>query len=86
MYLYLGKDTIVKKRDIIGIFDLDNTTVSQITKKYLNMSEKGGKISVVADDIPKSFIVCKKGEHDNVYLSQISVATLKKRYSEFYLD
>ena len=25
MYLHLGQETVVRERDIIGIFDLDNT-------------------------------------------------------------
>ena len=29
MYLHLGQETVVRERDIIGIFDLDNTTVSR---------------------------------------------------------
>ena len=36
MYLHLGQDTVVKKKDIIGIFDMDTTTVSKISRDYLN--------------------------------------------------
>ena len=42
MYLHLGQETVVRERDIIGIFDLDNTTVSRHTRKTLNEAEKAG--------------------------------------------
>ena len=32
MYLHLGQDTIVNERDIVGVFDLDNSTVSRHTR------------------------------------------------------
>jgi hypothetical protein len=85
MYLYLGQDTVVNTREIIGIFDLDNTSTSRITKRYLSHAQKNGAIEAVSDDIPKSFVVCERGGSIKVYLSQISPATLKKR-SEFMKD
>ena len=30
MYLHLGQDVVVRSRDIIGIFDIENTSVSKI--------------------------------------------------------
>ena len=34
MYLHLGNDAIVKKSDIIGVFDMDNTTISKRGRKF----------------------------------------------------
>ena len=79
MYLYLGQDTVVNTADIIGIFDLDNTSTSRITRGYLATAQKQGVIREVTSEIPKSFVVCKAAEGDEVYLSQISPSTLKKR-------
>ena len=83
MYLHLGQSTIIIHDEIIGIFDLDNTTVSKKTRDFLSVSEKKGIIKTVSYELPKSFIVCsdKKGE-STVYLSQISCATLLKRTQE----
>ena len=80
MYIHLGQDTVVKKRDILGIFDLDTATVSARTRKFLSDAEKKGEVINVTQDLPKSFIVCseKKGEK-RVYISQISSSTLLKR-------
>lgn len=79
MYLYLGQDTVINTDQIIGIFDLDNTSVSKETRGYLAVAQKSGRIVEVSPDIPKSFVVCDKC----VYLSQISPATLKKRAIKF---
>ena len=41
MYLHLGKGKIVSTEDIVGIFDLDITSQSHLTRKYLTMAGKG---------------------------------------------
>lgn len=79
MYLYLGQDTVVRSNDIIGIFDLENTSINKITKHFLSTAQKSGRIVEVTQELPKSFIVCEKAGIKTVYLSQISPATLKKR-------
>lgn len=81
MYLHLGQETIIRESDIIGIFDLDNTTVSKKTREYLNKAEKEGKVTAVSYELPKSFVICCDGKKESVYLSQLSPATLKKRSS-----
>ena len=40
MYLNIGTDVMIKDNDILGIFDLDNTTVSKATREYINTAEK----------------------------------------------
>ena len=79
MYLHLGKGTVILKDDIIAIFDLDQTSQSHITRKYLAAAEKAGEVINAAEDIPKSFVVCQKKEGRRLYLSQMAPATLLKR-------
>ena len=81
MYLHLGQETVVKMDSIVGIFDLDTSTISKFTRDYLTQAEKSGKVVNVSMELPKSFVVCgdKRGE-ERVYISQISTATLYKRY------
>ena len=79
MYLHLGNDVVVLEKDIVGIFDLDTTTNSKNTKKYLSDAEKKGDVLCVTDDLPKSFVVCNQGGKRRIYLSQISTLTLNKR-------
>lgn len=84
MYLHLGQDVVVRSSDIIGIFDIENTSVSKITKEYLSVQEKKHRVVNVSTELPKSFIVCREGDRRTVYISQISCATLKKRNG--YID
>lgn len=79
MYLHLGEETVVRGKNIIGIFDIENTSVSKHTKDFLAVSEKNGNVFNVSYEMPKSFIVCNDGKYEKVYISQISASTLKKR-------
>ncbi len=80
MYLHLGMDKVITFDEIIGIFDLDTSTVSKRTRDYLAKAEKAGIVENVCYDIPKSFIVCRdKNGNEKVYISQISSSTLLKR-------
>ena len=82
MYLHLGKGTVVNEKAIVGIFDLDITAQSHLTRAFLAAAEQAGEVENAADDIPKSFLVCCEGEQRTVYLSQMSCQTLLKRSEE----
>ncbi len=79
MYLHLGSGAVVRTESIIGVFDLDNTSQSHLTRSYLTAAEKRGQVVNVAEDIPKSFVVCRDGGKTIVYLSQMSPQTLQRR-------
>ena len=82
MYLHLGQNVVVPEDSVIGIFDLDNSSWSHITRNYLSEAEKRNKLISISDDIPKSFILCGGKTHNSestVYLSQLSSQTLLKR-------
>lgn len=79
MYLHLGKGTVVNTAEIVAIFDLDITSQSYLTRRYLSMAEKSGQVVNASEDIPKSFVVCESGGKRILYLSQMSSATLLKR-------
>jgi hypothetical protein len=85
MYLHLGEETIVKTKDIIGIFDLDTTTVMKASRTFINKAEKEKRTVTVSFELPKSFVVCKgKEEKENtVYISQLSSTTLENRSKTF---
>ncbi len=84
MFLHLGQDTVIKTDDIIGIFDIDNTTVSKATRDYLAHASRNNQVVNVSMELPKSFIICKNNENgeERVYISQLSPITLVKRFSE----
>ena len=79
MYVHLGMETVVNEKDIIGIFDLDSTTVSKHTRKFLNIAEKKKKVINVSFELPKSFVVCSKNKESKIYISQLASTTLQKR-------
>ncbi|MGI5936771.1 MAG: extracellular matrix regulator RemB [Oscillospiraceae bacterium] len=80
MYLHLGNNVVVTQDSILGIFDLDNCSQSHLTREYLAMAEKAGRIITVSEELPKSFVVCLGDDNSQyVYLSQLSSATLLKR-------
>ena len=82
MYLHLGQEVVVRHRDIVGVFDMDNTTISPHTRGYLKQAEQEGRVEYVSYDLPRSFTVCAAPgtrRRDQVYVSQIAPATLKKR-------
>jgi len=60
MYLHLGQSVVVPEEEVIGIFDLDNTTGSHITRKFLSDAQREGRVIAVTEDLPKSFIVCSE--------------------------
>ena len=79
MYLHLGKGSIVNDREIVGIFDLDITSQSHLTRKYLSAAEKAGQVETACDDLPKSFVVCESGGKRRLILSQMAASTLLRR-------
>ena len=80
MYLHLGSSVVIHQDDILGIFDLDNTTWSHRTRDFLALAELEGRVVSIGDDLPKSFTLCQdKAGNVTVYLSQLSSATLHKR-------
>ena len=76
MYLHIGNGKSVRKKNIIGIFDLDSATVSSITKKFMKKKEKEEMVDYLDKDLPRSFIVL---EDNRVLLSRISTSGLKIR-------
>ena len=80
MFLHLGGEYVIKEEDVIGIFDLDTSTISKHTRNFLNKKEKEKKVIYVSYELPKSFIlVSNEKKEEKVYISQISSSTLNKR-------
>ncbi len=75
MYIYLGGDIAISTKDILGIFDMDTSTVNKSTRDYLSAAEKNKKVIYVNYELPKSFIVC----NDKIYVCPLNTATLLKR-------
>ena len=42
MYINIGQNTVIPDHTVIGVFDLDNSSSSHITRKFLRALEKKG--------------------------------------------
>ena len=92
MYLSIGKNTVIRDDEMIGIFDLDNCSQSFLTREFLSAAEKAGQVVNAAEDIPNSFLICagqkerSNEESCTVYLSQSSSRTLEKRIHQLQTE
>ena len=77
MYIDIATDFLIDEKDIVGIFDLDNTTAAgKHTINFLNEKQKEGKVTYLIKDIPKSFVVTNDG---SIYVVEMSSQILRKR-------
>ena len=85
MYIHLGNNVMLPTSDIIGIFDLENTSISKRTRDFLNKAEKEGRVITITYDLPRTFVIAGKNFKDaKIYISKISSQTLLKRTG--YID
>lgn len=92
MYFHLGKTAVLSEKEIIGIFDMENTTVTNKSRVFLEKSQQRGEIEETDYELPKSYVVCgekvSKGKKSfkkrRVLLSSLLPSTLVKKsvYSE----
>ena len=73
MYIYLGPNKIVRKKDIVAIFDLDTSTVSLHTRNFLSRAQREKRLVSLGLDLPKSFVVMRD---ETIYLCPFNVTTL----------
>jgi len=94
MYLHLGSEVTTKHSDIIGIFDLDTSTVTRPTNAFLTKMQKEDRVVNVSENLPKSFVLTgsptrsmRRGRaaaramrrDTRIYISPLASVTLKKR-------
>ena len=80
MFLHLGSDVVVSLKEVIAIFDLDETSISKRTREFLDSSQKKGiGIDVSKYDLPNSYILCEKNNNTYLYIWPLSAHTLYKR-------
>ncbi|MBQ3527767.1 MAG: DUF370 domain-containing protein [Clostridia bacterium] len=80
MFLHAGSNTVIKKEEIIGIFDIDSQNTPETTKKFLRRAEKDGVSEMAGYDLPKAFILTSdKNKKRRVIFSHLSAKTLAQR-------
>lgn len=79
MYIHAGNNLILNSKDIIGIFDMDNTTVSVRGRHFLPKAQSDGRLINSTEELPASFIVTDKKNGSKIYLSSLSSKVLAGR-------
>jgi hypothetical protein len=76
MYLHAGRDTVIRTKKIVAVFDLDYASQNRDTLEFLKQAEKEKRLVNVTDELPKAFILTDDGK---VYLTQLSSQTIMGR-------
>jgi len=82
MYLHAGNNKLIRTKDIIGIFDMDNATMEADTRTFLKHVQRDGALEISKNEIPKSFILYDKNKNRKqtaVCISQLSTVSLASR-------
>jgi len=80
MYLNIGQSVLVPEGDVVGIFDLDNTSWCIRTREFLDRAERLGQVTALGEDLPRSFVLCQTGDSPpTVYLSTLTSSALRGR-------
>ena len=90
MYLEAGAGSLVRQKNIVGIFDLDTSTLEENTRKFLSRAERQGKVKIAGEELPKAFILLsekapsgkdpgKTDTHETIIFSRFSSGVLVKR-------
>ena len=78
MYIHLGRDYVLNDRDIIGIFNLETTTISPRGREFPNYAQKNGAVVSLSEELPQCYVLAD-APVDTVYLSELSSTAMKKR-------
>ena len=80
MYLYIGKNELLRADTVIGIFDLDHCTADRRSRDFLRRAESDGLVVDASGELPRAFVVCTHPYHTQIVrLSPLSAATLAAR-------
>ena len=81
-YLNVGNNRSIPVSGIVGIFDIDSTTVSRTMRDWLRLCEKEGILISVASSLPKSVVLYDDGIGRSVWFSSFNASVLKSRIYE----
>ena len=84
MYISIGEKSAALSDDIIGVFDIERTTVQLPTRQFLANAEQLNIVTNDTEGIPRSFLVSRRRGKDQVRLSICSSATISDRQNSSY--
>lgn len=83
MFLHVGNHKNIRIRDVIGIFDMDNATLSSVTRKFLSEKQKQLLVEIAAVELPKSFVLFEENGLYKICFSPLSSSALRGRMNDF---
>lgn len=78
MYLHIGNDIIIKKKNVLFILDYKNLKENKTLKNFIEKIDKKN-ITDISGQNQKSMIITKENEILKAYISNISSNTLGRR-------
>lgn len=79
MYLNIGKEYIIKSKDIIGIFNIDYIKNTKEFKSLCKSLEEQKNIIKATTEKEKTFILVENNKNKKGYITNIGVNTIAKR-------
>lgn len=79
MYLNIGKEYIIKSKDIIGIFNIDYIKNTKEFKAMYKSLEEEKNIIRATEGKEKTFILVENNKNKKGYITNIGVNTIAKR-------
>lgn len=79
MFLHVGNHKNIRLKNVVGIFDMDNATLSSVTRKYLSKKQREGLVESAILEIPKSFVLYREKDEYKICFSQLSSSALRGR-------
>ena len=83
MFLHVGNHKNIRIRDVIGIFDMDNATLSSVTRKFLSEKQNQLLVEIAAVELPKSFVLFEENGLYKICFSPLSSSALRGRMNDF---
>lgn len=78
-FIHLSKNESARKRDVVGIFDLETSSMQPDTRSFLKSLQKDLRVVNLCDDLPQSFVLCDGEYAETAYITQLSAKSLEKR-------
>ncbi|MBO4363692.1 MAG: DUF370 domain-containing protein [Clostridia bacterium] len=79
MYIHIGDDIGVLTKKVIGIFNLENSTIGPVTRKFLKDAEDNNLVTNTSSKIPKAFVLTDGPDGVDVYLTSNNAETIFER-------
>lgn len=79
MYLHIGKDFVINKKDIIAILNIEYIKNTKEYKSMYKSLEESKCIINVAENQAKTFILVEKDKKIKGYITNIGANTIGKR-------